>query len=188
MKLVDRPAIDTLYLSPRAFPEHPYHRLGKQYQEPALTRVQVNDPLLDAALTLVLFADVADALQSKAADLLLAWHALLAAGVKGHAFDHLFRTIRGTDATPLVEDAIPAIMNRLGEHGCPNRAASIARDALLHPLALTYLLAWLPTTGGNSIIPPYVEKRFEPGTLATKLRDTHCGDPGCLWCPGEPCR
>ncbi|MDE0263116.1 MAG: RecQ family ATP-dependent DNA helicase [Bryobacterales bacterium] len=182
LKLLDLPAIDTLYLSPLAFPENPYHRLVKQYQEPALTRVQVNDPLLDAALTLVLFADVADALQSKAADLLLAWHALLAAGVKGHAFDHLFRTIRGTDATPLVEDAIPAIMNRLGEHGCPNRAASIARDALLHPLALTYLLAWLPTTGGNSIIPPYVEKRFEPGTLATKLRDTHCGDRGCLWC------
>ena len=36
--------------------------------------------------------------------------------------------------------------------------------------------------GGNSIIPPYAEKRFEPGALATKLRDTHRGDSSCRWC------
>ena len=71
LKLLDLPAIDTLYLSSLAFPENPYHRLVKQYQEPALARVQVNDPLLDAELTLELLADVTDALQSKAADLLL---------------------------------------------------------------------------------------------------------------------
>ena len=65
LKLLDLPAIDTLYLSPLAFPENPYHRLVKQYQEPALARVQVSDPLLDCALTLELLADVADALRSK---------------------------------------------------------------------------------------------------------------------------
>ena len=182
LKLLDLPAIDTLYLSPLAFPENPYHHLVKQYQEPTLARVQVNDPLLDAELTLKLLADVADALKSKDTDLLLAWHALLATGVKRHAFDHLFRTIRGADAMPPVEDAIPAIMNRLGKRGCPSQAASIARDALSHPLALTYLLAWLPAAGGNSIIPPYVEKRFAPSVLATKLRDAHCGDRNCPWC------
>ena len=182
LKLLDLRAIDTLYLSPLAFPENPYHRLVKQYQEPALARVQVSDPLLDCALTLELLADVADALRSKDADLLLAWHALLATGVKGHAFDHLFRTVRGAEVMPFVEDSIPAIRNRLGARGCPNQAACIARDALSHPLALTYLLAWLPAAGGNSIIPPYVEHRFAPGELATKLRDAHCGDRGCPWC------
>ena len=182
LKLLDLPAIDTLYLSPLAFPENPYHHLVKQYQEPALARVQVNDPLLDAELTLELLADIADALKSKDADLLLIWHALLSTGVKGHAFDHFFRTIRGTDAAPLVEDSIPAITKRLGQRGCPNQAARIARDALSAPLALTYLLAWLPVAGGKSIIPPYVEKRFEPGILARKLRDTHCGDRNCPWC------
>ena len=182
LKLLDLSAIDTLYLSPLAFPENPYHGLVKQYQEPALARVQVNNPLLDAALTLEVLADVADVLRSRDADLLLAWHALLATGVKGHGFDHLFRTVRGTDATPRVENAIPAITNRLAARGCPNQAARIARDALSHPLALTYLLAWLPAAGGNSIIPPYVEHRFAPGVLATKLRDAHCGDRGCPWC------
>ena len=182
LKLLGLPAIDTLYLSPLAYPENPYHHLVKQYQEPALARVQISDPLLDAELTLELLADVADELKSTDGDLLLAWHALLSTGVKGHAFDHVFRTIRDGDATPLVEDSIPAIMDRLGESGCLNQATRIARDALSHPLALTYLLAWLPAAGGNSIIPPYVEKRFEPSTLATKLRNTRCGDRSCPWC------
>ena len=175
-------AVDTLYLSPLAYPENPYHHLVKQYQEPALARVQVNDPFLDAELTLELLADVADELKSTDEDLLLAWHALLSAGVKGHAFDHVFRTVRAAEATPSVADAIPAIMDRLRERGCTNQAAHIANAAPSHPLALTYLLAWLPAAGGNSIIPPYVEKRFGPSALATKLRDTRCADRNCSWC------
>ena len=182
LSLVNLPAIDTLYLSTLAFSENPYHHLVKQYQEPALARVQVNDPLLDAELTLELLADVTEALKSTDGDLLLAWHALLTTGVKGHAFDHVFRTIRGSDGTPLVADFIPALMNHLRERGCPHQAGHIARDALSHPLALAYLLAWLPATGGNSIIPPYVEKRFQPSSLATKLRDARCGDRSCPWC------
>ena len=182
LKLHHLAAVDTLYLSPLAYPENPYHHLVKQYQEPALARVQVNDPFLDAELTLELLADVADELKSTDEDLLLAWHALLSAGVKGHAFDHVFCTVRAAEATPSVADAIPAIMDRLRERGCTNQAAHIANAAPSHPLALTYLLAWLPAAGGNSIIPPYVEKRFGPSTLATKLRDTRCADRNCSWC------
>ncbi len=182
LKLLNLPAIDTLYLSPLAAPEHPYHQLVKQYKEPALARVQVNDPLLDAELTLELLADVADRLKSMDADLLRAWHALLASGVKRHAFDQLFRAIRGADAAPPVEDVTPAIIDRLGKCGCPRQADRIGRDALSHPLALTYLLAWLPVAGGKSIIPPYVEHRFRVSALATKLRATNCGDQNCPWC------
>jgi ATP-dependent DNA helicase RecQ len=182
LELLNLAAIDTLYLSPLAYPENPYHHLVKQYQEPALARAQVNDPLLDAELTLELLADVTDNLKPADEDLLLAWHALLSAGVNGHAFDHLFRTVRAAGATPSIAAAIPAIMRRLRKRGCKNQAARIANAAPSHPLALTYLLAWLPAAGGNSIIPPYVEKRFRPGTLATKLRDTRCGDRNCSWC------
>ena len=182
LKLLSLPAIDTLYLSPLAFPENPYHHLVKQYQEPALARVQVSDPLLDAELTLELLADIVDALKSKENDLLMAWHALIATGVKGHAFDHFFRVIRGADASPSLAQAIAVIERYLCERGCPNRATEIARDILEHPLPLTYLLAWLPAAGGNSIIPPYVEKRFQPSRLATRLRDAHCGDRRCPWC------
>ena len=41
LELLQFAAIDTLYLSPLAFPENPYHHLVKQYQEPALARAQV---------------------------------------------------------------------------------------------------------------------------------------------------
>ena len=176
------PAIDTLYLSPLAFPENPYHSLVKQYQEPALARVQANDPLLDAELTLELLADIVDALKSKQSDLLTAWHALLATGVEGHAFDHFFRIVRGVEASPSIADTTAIVERILAEHGCPARASEIARNAHSHPLPLTYLLAWLPAAGGNSIIPPYVEKRFQPSRLATKLRDAHCGARRCPWC------
>ena len=182
LALLRLPAIDTLYLSPLAFPENPYHYLVKQYHEPALARVQVNDPLLDAELTLELLADIVDALKKKDSDLLLAWHALLAAAVKGHGFDRLFRVVRGVHAAPRIEDAIPAITNRLADSGCPNQATEIAREALSHPLPLAYLLAWLPAAGGKSIIPPYVEKRFAPSKLAARLRHAHCGDGSCPWC------
>ena len=138
------PAIDTLYLSPLAFPENPYHSLVKQYQEPALARVQVNDPLLDAELTLELLADIVDALKSKQSDLLVAWHALLATGVKGHAFDHFFRIVRGVEASPSIADVTAIVERILAEHGCPAHASEIVGNAQSHPLPLTYLLAWLP--------------------------------------------
>ncbi len=182
LKLLGLPGIDTLYLSPLVFPENPYHHLVKHYQEPELARVQLNDPLLDAELTLELLADIVDSLQSADPSLLLAWHALLAGGVRGSAFDNLFRTIREVDATPRMEDTVSVVRDRLGRHGCSNQAARIARNAPSHGLALSYLLAWLPVAGGNSIIPPYVEKRFRPSVLATRLRNSHCGDQGCQWC------
>ena len=80
LELLHLPAIDTLYLSPLARPENPYHHLVKQHHEPALARTQVNDPLLDAELTLELLADIVDDLRDKDSDLLLAWHALLRRG------------------------------------------------------------------------------------------------------------
>ena len=182
LELLHLPAIDTLYLSPLARPENPYHRLVKQHHEPALARTQVNDPLLDAELTLELLADIVDDLGDKDSDLLLAWHALLAAGVEAHAFDALFRTVRAVDSAPPLSQALPVIQRRLADSGCRNQAASIIHDAPSDPLPLAYLLAWLPVAGGNSIIPPYVEKRFSPSLLAARLRDSHCGDNDCAWC------
>lgn len=182
LALLHLPAIDTLYLSPLARPENPYHHLVKQYQEPSLARTQINDPLLDAELTLELLSDIVDDLKVKDGDLLLAWHALLAAGVKTHAFDALFQKIRAVDSAPRLLQALPVVERRLSDFGCRNQATSIIRNAPSDPLPIAYLLAWLPFAGGNSIIPPYVEKRFSPSLLAMKLRDSHCGDDGCPWC------
>ncbi len=54
LKLFDKPVVDTLYLSPLAFPENPYHRLVKNYK---LVRDSLNDPLADARLAVTVFRD-----------------------------------------------------------------------------------------------------------------------------------
>jgi ATP-dependent DNA helicase RecQ len=46
LALHDKPVVDTLYLSPLAFPENPYHHLVKDYK---LVRGSLNDPAADAA-------------------------------------------------------------------------------------------------------------------------------------------
>lgn len=45
LELLTKPVIDTLYLSPLAFPENPYHRLVKNYK---LVRQSINTPVADA--------------------------------------------------------------------------------------------------------------------------------------------
>ena len=54
LKILKKPVIDTLYLSPLAFPQNPYHRLVKDYK---LVRSSVNDPVADARLAASVFSD-----------------------------------------------------------------------------------------------------------------------------------
>lgn len=54
LPLLDKPAVDTLYLSPLAFPKNPYHRLVKNYQ---IVRDSVNDPVQDALLAGQVFSE-----------------------------------------------------------------------------------------------------------------------------------
>ena len=52
LRLLNLPAVDTLQLSPLAFPRNPYHHLVKHYQDGQLKRAQINNPELDARLAL----------------------------------------------------------------------------------------------------------------------------------------
>src|SRR5210317_1743068 len=54
LDLLKKPVIDTLYLSPLAFPENPYHRLVKDYK---LVKATVNNPVADAQLAGSVFKD-----------------------------------------------------------------------------------------------------------------------------------
>lgn len=54
LRLLQKPVIDTLFLSPLAFPENPYHRLVKGYK---LVRESMNDPVSDACLAASVFND-----------------------------------------------------------------------------------------------------------------------------------
>ena len=63
MRLLKLPAVDTFCLNPLAFPRNPYHHLVKHYQDGKLQRGQLNDPELDARLTLDVFRDQLAAFQ-----------------------------------------------------------------------------------------------------------------------------
>ena len=178
--LLRLPALDTLMLSPLAFPRNPYHRLVKHYQNGGLVRGQVNDPQLDAAITIDLFGEECDALRLADPRLLAAWHWLTT--TEERAFDRLFRDVRAA-RRPSPGEARAAIVELLHGNGCTTRARAIVDDAARLGWPLAYALAWLSVAGGNSVMPPWVRLEFpEAGRLVRALRDTSCTAPACAWC------
>ena len=183
LRLLRLPAVDTLRLSPLAFPRNPYHHLVKHYQDGGLRRRQLNDPELDARLALEVFGDQREALAKTEPDLLAAWHWLVTPEpeAEDRALDALFSEIRGTPR-PSDAEARAAIGARLEGAGCAVHARETIAEARTG-WALAYALAWLSVAGGNSVMPPWVRHQFpEAGRLVRRLRDTACTDPACRWC------
>ena len=183
LRLLELPAVDTLRLSPLAFPRNPYHHLVKHYQDGALRRRQLNDPELDARLALEVFGDQRRALQEAEPDLLTAWHWLVTPMPDGEdrAVDAFFSELRGA-RRPSDAEAQAAIRGRLEAAGCATHARETTPTAG-SGWALAYALAWLSVAGGNSVMPPWVRHQFPAaGRLVRRLRDTPCADGACGWC------
>ena len=195
LRLLRLPPIDTLWLNPLAFPRNPYHHLVKHYQDGQLKRERVNDPELDARLSLQLLDDQREALRKAAPDLLAAWHWLTtmenagqrvdgstAAKVPPSGFDAFFATLRETPR-PADAEAREAIRQRLADAACREQAEKVLDQSARHGWTLAYALAWLSVAGGNSVMPPWVRHEFpEAGQLVRRLRDLACTDPACRWC------
>jgi len=185
LRLLALPVIDTLWLNPLAFPRHPYHHLVKHYQDGGLRRGRINDPLLDAQLTLELFHDQYQALQQRqqeAPELLLAWHWLTTLDERVAGLNSCFTTLR-RQLRPSDAAARQAIARLLDGKGCQTQAMQVVDDAAQSNWALAYALAWLSVAGGNSVLPPWVRHRFPgAGVLIRRLRDQACGRPDCAWC------
>ena len=179
------PAVDTLRLNPLAFPRNPYHRLVKHYQDGQLHRGRLNDPELDARLTLEVFHDQRDAfveLERKAPDLLLAWHWLTTGTDDVSGLNAFFTSIRKAPR-PTDTAGMDAIENYLLDRCCVSAAREALADIEVHAWPLAYAMAWLSVAGGNSVMPPWVRHQFpEAGRWVRKLRDTPCQDPKCEWC------
>ena len=178
------PAIDTLRLSPLAFPRNPYHHLVKHYQDGGLKQGKLNDPELDARLALEVFDDQQAALGKAEPDLLTAWHWLITPDPEGadRALDRLLASIRGR-GRPSEPEARDAIRRRLLGATCEIQARGVLESAGHCRLELAYALAWLSVAGGNSVMPPWVRHQFpEAGRLVRLLRDTACTDLECGWC------
>ena len=184
LRLLRLPAVDTLRLSPLAFPRNPYHRLVKHYRDGGLRRGRRNDPELDARLALEVFGEQLEALPKAAPDLLAAWHWLCAAEPAGadRAVDEVFREVRRA-RRPARDAAAAAIGRRLRGAACATHAREVMADVGSSGWALAYALAWLSVAGGNSVMPPWVRHQFpEAGRLVRRLRDDACAEPDCGWC------
>ncbi|HVR35690.1 MAG TPA: DEAD/DEAH box helicase, partial [Methylomirabilota bacterium] len=181
------PVIDTLLLSPIAFPENPYHRLVKEYK---LVRESVNDPVADAAQAAVLFADefrALDGLRQTEPGLFDLLHFLLATpgdeeelSARGMAM--VFEALGGRK--PSEERALEFCGEWFRRHGCQSVPveASLARSRERR-LALAYTVAWLRVAGSNSVLPAWV--RWEhpiTGTLIRQLREIPCAREDCGYC------
>lgn len=181
------PLVDTLELSPIAFPQNPYHRLVKDYKLCTTTR---NDPVRDAELAYELFLDQREALRGRVdehADEMLCLHYLLAPE-DGKGVANLFATLRRS-LRPTLEEAKAAWQLATAGKVCTTAQQHVVETLLpdagwQKPLA--YALAWLRVSGGNSVLPPWVGLSY-PGTrkVIQALRDVPCGDPDCGWCREE---
>jgi ATP-dependent DNA helicase RecQ len=180
---LDLPVVDTLELSPLAFPRNPYHRLVKGYKIVSDSR---NDPVGDARLALDLLAEeLHEFRRLREADphWLGLLHFLLASEP---ALDRLLTELRAT-AAPSLADAQTALRDRFARLSCDTRLDRLAREdlpddpPLRWPIALTF--AWLRVAGGNSVLPPWVHATHpQVAALIGELRETDCGRPQCRYC------
>ena len=178
------PVVDTLLLSPIAFPQNPYHRLVKGYK---LVRDTRSDPLRDCQLSYLLLRDALNALSAlhRTSPAEAACQHYLLAGGKAGALDSFFADIRGAPCpdTDEVRAHLPAL---IGTKTCSAGLSAMLRDGLsieAERQSLAYTLAWLRVCGGNSVLPPWVSIQF-PATLGwiRALRDTPCGQADCAYC------
>ena len=187
LRLLELAPIDTLVLSPIAFPQRPYHRLVKHYKTPGLERFEVNDPLLDARTAAALLDEICEALtkkQESAPAHLRAWHWLLTRNPPWEGYDTLFTHVREA-AIPSDEEGKYAIVAALKGKGCPQEAERIASRAVGVPLPTAWLIAWTSVAddGSSSVIPPYVWHRApQVRDMVRALRMQRCETPGCEWC------
>lgn len=197
LALLDRRVVDTLFLSPIAFPENPYHRLVKDYK---LVLATVSDPLSDCRLAEQVFREQwaefdrrVRSGESADRDQLILYRfcfrgatALESAATGGSGVSLVFAALGAElPAVPTVLE----ILDRLwAGHACRPVARGLAlrflSDPRLRP-ALAYATSWLRVAGARSVLPPWVRHRFpQTAELLHALRDIPCADPDCAWCRG----
>lgn len=191
MALLRKNVIDTLFLSPLAFPQNPYHHLVKDYK---LVRDAVNEPVADARLALAVFGEQYAALQDQAReqpDLVRFYHYCFAREPQDsthHDFQGLAEVLGTLIETPLPSHtaALQVLQKICADRACPEQLQRVAARRLRDSrsrIILAYGVAWLQVAGGSSVLPPWVRHRFDaiPQILA-QLREEHCGHDSCTYC------
>ncbi|HKK33012.1 MAG TPA: RecQ family ATP-dependent DNA helicase [Desulfomicrobiaceae bacterium] len=176
------PVLDTLYLSPLAFPRNPYHRLLKGYK---LVRDSVNDPVRDAMQSLDLLRDELRAFHSLPKQVSGFYGLMLERSFSKSVYGPLLRIVTRAEHPP--PDAARTIwLQELTERVCPTHAGSVFDRHMADPALsarLAYMLAWLRVAGADSILPAWVWHTFKDiRSTLTLLRATPCGLVDCPYC------
>ncbi|MBN2799418.1 MAG: RecQ family ATP-dependent DNA helicase [Deltaproteobacteria bacterium] len=172
--VLELPAIDTLILSPLAFPSRPYHRLVKDYQ---LVRDSLPDPVGDARLCQTLYRELVQTLAERSSE----ERAWLRAALRtlGSGFDTL---LGDAPALPPREALLllrPALAGLCCEPALDQLIGALRPEDLV-PLA--YALSWILHASPGDVLPPWVRRRWPRTTaLLRLLRDRPC-EGGCAWC------
>ncbi len=183
LNFFDKPVIDTLYLSPLAFPENPYHRLVKNYK---LVSDSLNDPVADARLALSLFQDQWETLQGQQAEfsILSFYHYAFSDNPQFTGIQQVFSAMGADSLKP--SDAFELLKKLTQDKVCISAFNKVILTYLSTPKlrpSLAYCLAWLTVAGGNSVLPPWVRQQFhEVAPALRQLRDTPCQSDSCLYC------
>jgi ATP-dependent DNA helicase RecQ len=186
--LLRKPVVDTLYLSPLAFPENPYHRLVKDYK---LVRDSINDPVADARLAASVFGDQWENFKSTGisnGDILSFYRYCFeensASSLQSSGLNEVFAALGAERISE--NEAFDIFQKYAQDRACETAVAMVAFKYLLPPdrrPALAYCLAWLTVAGHNSVLPPWVRHRFRDIVpILRELRDVPCATPDCTWC------
>ncbi|KAA3437671.1 RecQ family ATP-dependent DNA helicase [Rufibacter hautae] len=175
ISLLEKPVIDTLYLSPLFFPDRPYHRLIKDYR---LVSDYFNNPVEDSKIAADLLEDCILAYYSLPPTLKKILYNLLCREKAFSAFFNLLEESMPEVVIDSLEDNIKSFFyNRI--------CSTVSLYPLIHEqrVPLAYALVLLNAPDQGSIIPPWLLHRFpEIVNVLQLLRGTSCHQFACNYC------
>ena len=185
------PLIDTLRLSPLAFPQNPYHRLIKNHK---IISSEINSPLADCRACWQLFQDQCTAfgkIKAEKPEEFELWAALSDMPLPYRLSDGI--TIPERVSPPDVKRLISTIWLMMQDNDdqgrlkvCRTRFTELMKTDIRNPAiypSLGYALSWLNVSGGNSVLAPWVRHQFpDAARLIAELRDHDCGSAECRYC------
>ncbi len=188
--LLQRPVIDTLYLSTLVFVEHPYHSLVKDYKLVPSSR---NSPVADAWYTARLLGDIVDKLRAlQTSDpgfvglMRYCFESSREAGLPPESRG-MVKLLEQIGAPQLDLDGAARAFEACASHRtCSTALRQCLQAGLTEPqqrFALAYVGAWLRVAGKNSVLPRWIRTQLkEIRPWIDRLRDTDCGMPDCIYC------
>ncbi|WP_146066360.1 RecQ family ATP-dependent DNA helicase [Candidatus Venteria ishoeyi] len=177
--ILKQPLLDTLLLSPLAFPQTPYHHLVKDYK---LVHDTVNDPVADARLSAQLLTEEwhsFERMKQNGQGDLLAFYRFCFSQEQG--IQDFFQAL-GIPEIQLNTAKALLQQKRYADRLCAHALAQWLQNFKITP-AWAYALAWLSVAEGNSVLPPWVRYQFpEIIDILHSLRETNCGQADCAYC------